>query len=260
MIVVTGAVLVGLVFGSFATVLIERVPKGEQWQTGRSRCEECSAPIAWYDNVPVLSWLLLRGKCRSCATPISPRYPLIEIGMGAGFGLVFLTVDDLVLATVLAYMLWLGTVLSVIDVLHMRLPDALVAPSYPIIGAGLILDFLVAHGSGSLWRAAAGAGIALGIYGGLWLVYPKGIGFGDVKLAPLIGMVAGYLGWAQLAVGLFAAPFLGLIAAVIVGMRRGSIAKTRIPYGPAILVGMWVGLMSGPALADVYLGVVGAGS
>ena len=93
----------------------------------------------------------------------------------------------------------------------------------------------------------------------MWVIYPPGIGYGDVKLAPLIGLVAGYVGWPQLAVGLFAAPFLGLIAALVVGVRRGAIAKTRIPYGPALLAGMWVGLMFGTYLVDVYLGAVGVG-
>ncbi len=255
--IVAAAVVIGLVMGSFGTVLIDRVPQGEQWWTGRSRCESCGATIEWYHNVPVLSWLALRGRCARCGKRISVMYPLVELATAIGFGLVAWLVSPPALAVVLALMVLLAVVLTAIDFQHMRLPSAIVFPAYPIVIAGLVVDALVRHHADWLLRGLAGAGIAFAIYGGIWLVYPPGIGLGDVTLVPLVGFLLAYLGWAQLAVGLLAGPVVGLLLVLVTAKRGLGFAKRRVPYGPAILAGLWVGLMLGPTIADAYLGVVG---
>ena len=255
--IVAVAVVMGLIMGSFGTVLIDRVPQGEQWWAGRSRCESCGATIEWYQNIPVFSWIALRGRCAHCGKRISPMYPMAELATATGFGLVAWLASPLWLAVALALMVLVSVVLTAIDLEHMRLPSAIVYPAYPVVAAGLIGDALSRHHPEWLLRALAGAGIALVIYGGLWFLYPAGIGLGDVRLVPLVGFVLAYLGWPHLTVGLMAGPVVGLILAVVTVRPGRGFGKRRIPYGPAILAGMWVGLMLGPTIADAYLGVVG---
>ena len=255
--IVAAAVVVGLVMGSFGTVLMDRVPQGQQWSTGRSRCESCGAMIEWYHNIPVVSWLALRGRCARCAARISPTYPLVELTTAIGFGLVAWAVTPSGLAVSLALMVFLTVVLTVIDFRVMRLPSSIVLPAYPMVGAGLVADAVLTHETYGLLRGLAGAGIAFAIYGGIWLVYPAGIGFGDVKLAPLVGLVLAYVGWEQLAIGLLAGPVVGLAMALATARPGLGFAKRRVPYGPAILAGLWVGLTLGPGVADRYLGMVG---
>jgi leader peptidase (prepilin peptidase)/N-methyltransferase len=255
--IVAAAVVIGLVLGSFGTVLIDRVPQGEQWWAGRSRCESCGATIEWYHNVPLVSWLALRGRCARCGTRISAMYPLVELSTGIAFGLVAWLVSPPALAVALALMALLSVVLTPIDFRLMRLPTAIVFPAYPVVISGILVDALVRHHADWLLRGLAGAGIAFAIYGGLRLIYPAGIGLGDVQLVPLVGFVLAYLGWAQLAVGLMAGPVVGLMMALATARPGLGFAKRRIPYGPAIFGGLWVGLMLGPTIADAYLGVVG---
>lgn len=255
--IVAAAAAIGLVMGSFGTVLIDRVPQGEQWWTGRSRCESCGATIEWYRNIPVLSWLALRGTCARCGKRISPMYPLVELSTAIGFGIVAWLVSPIGLAVTLALMVLLTVVLAAIDFRLMRLPSAIVYPAYPMVIAGLLVDALVRHHPDWLLRGLAGAGIAFAIYGGIWLVYPAGIGLGDVRLVPLVGFVLAYLGWAQLAVGLLAGPVVGLLLALATARPGLGFAKRRVPYGPAILAGLWVGLTLGATVADAYLGMVG---
>lgn len=255
--IVAAAVVIGLAMGSFGTVLIDRVPQREQWWTGRSRCESCGATIEWYHNIPVLSWLALRGRCARCGKQISAMYPVVELSTATGFGLVAWRVSPPWLAIALAVMVLIAVVLTAIDFRLMRLPSAIVFPAYPVVIALLVVDALTRHHPDWLLRGLAGAAIAFAIYGGLWLAYPAGIGFGDVQLVPLVGFVLAYLGWPQLAVGLFAGPLVGLLIALVTARPGLGFAKRRVPYGPAILAGLWVGLTLGPTVADAYLGVVG---
>ena len=260
----------GLLIGSFLNVVVHRVPAGLSVASPPSACPGCAAPIAARDNVPVLSWLLLRGRCRSCATPISVRYPLVELGTGAAFVVVAAarwpfgavpTEGPTIAAALLQLVafLWLAgasVALALIDLEHHRLPDAIVLPTY---GVGVVLlgaASLLVGDPGALLRAGVGAAALFAFYLALALVKPGAMGFGDVKLAGALGLYLGWLGWGELAVGAFAAFLLGGLVSVVLlatgRVRRGG----GIPFGPWMLAGAWVGVLVGAPVADAYLSLL----
>lgn len=252
MLIVT-ATLLGLLCGSFANVLIARVPAGEGWARGSSRCPKCRHDIAWYDNIPVLSWLLLRRKCRHCDEPISGRYPLVELTVGLLFALVAWQFESTAVTWLLALTAVLTVALAAIDFEHHRLPDPLV---FTMTGAGLVLLFVDAATSGdwaSLARAGIGAVALGGFYFILWFVYPKGLGFGDVKLAVPVGAILGYLGWGVLAVGAIGGPLVGGLLAVVASIRAGGLKGVRFAYGPAIIGAFWIAVLWGTTIATWYV-------
>src|SRR4051794_17539007 len=173
--VVVSAVLVGLLIGSFLNVVIVRVPAGRSVVRPRSACPTCGTPIAERDNVPVLSWLLLRGRSRCCDEPIGARYPLVEAATAVAFGVVAAATGVSWRLPALLYLAAISIALSLIDIDVHRLPDLIVLPSYPI-GAGLLAVAGVAEGEpGRLVRAAiCGAGLWL-FYFVLVLIYPRGM-------------------------------------------------------------------------------------
>jgi leader peptidase (prepilin peptidase) / N-methyltransferase len=238
--------VLGLAIGSFLNVVIHRVPRGESVLRPPSHCPQCQVAIRGRHNVPVLSWLLLRGRCAHCATRISPRYPLVELGTAALF--VAVTVHFGLSWELPAY-LYLAAVaiaLALIDVDALRLPDGIVLPSY-LVGAALLIPAGAARGG---WvaaiRALAAMALLWGLYYGLSRLRRGGMGFGDVKLAGLLGLYLGWLGWGPVAVGTFAAFCLGGAAggALLVARRAGR--RTAIPFGPYMLAG---------ALLAVFVGV-----
>ncbi len=256
MIETLGVVAVGLIVGSFTNVLIARVPKGQDWVNGSSHCPRCAHDIDWYDNIPVLSWLWLRRRCRHCREPISGRYPLVEILVAALFVAVYLAWGLTLLALGFAYLAVVSVALLFIDLDVKRLPNSLVLPSYGILGVTLAAHAAVQGAWGDLGRAGIGFAAWGGYYGLAWLIYPKGMGFGDVKTAGLLGMAAGYLGYAELAVGGFLGPMIGGVAA-IVGLLLGRLRrKSQVPYGPALIVAAWTGYLAGPAIGDIYLKLI----
>jgi leader peptidase (prepilin peptidase)/N-methyltransferase len=247
----------GLLVGSFLNVVVARVPAGESVVHPRSRCPRCGHRIRVADNVPVVSWLLLRGRCRDCGEPISVRYPLVEAATGAVFGGVagWLGFDPALPAFL--YLAAISIALALIDLDVRRLPDAIVLPSYPVAVVLLAVPVL----AGRDWevgpRAAAGAGALFLLYGVLWFIRPDGMGLGDVKLAGVLGLYLGYLSWAHLAVGGFAGFLLGGVvgAALMAAGRAGR--KSKIPYGPFMLAGAWLAVASAEPLAHAYLRYVG---
>ncbi|WP_062466427.1 prepilin peptidase [Demequina maris] len=245
--------LLGLLCGSFANVLIARIPAGEGWAKGSSRCPRCRHDIAWYDNIPVLSWMWLRRRCRHCAEPISGRYPLVELSVGALFGLVAWQFGSSAVAWLLAFSALLTVALAAIDLEHHRLPNPLV---FAMAGAVLVLLATDAALTGD-WAALARAGIGAVALGGfyfvLWFAYPKGLGFGDVKLAVPVGAVLGYLGWGALAVGAIGGPLVGGLLALVASVRAGGVKGVRFAYGPAIIGAFWVAVLWGPAIATWYV-------
>jgi len=252
---IAACAVVGLLFGSFANVLIARIPTGEQWATGASRCPRCGHDLAWKDNIPLMSWLALHGKCRYCSEPISPQYPLVELAGAVSFAAVAAQFGTSVLTAAVLYLALISIALLVIDLRVFRLPDALVLPSIAVMAVLLAADFLLG-GPGSLTRAGIGVAIAGGFYGALWFFYPGGMGFGDVKTAALLGMTLGYLGWASLAVGLILGPIIGGILVVGGLATRKVTRKTRVPYGPALILGAWVGILFGSTVSDWYVGIL----
>jgi leader peptidase (prepilin peptidase) / N-methyltransferase len=250
---ILAAAVFGLVVGSFTNVLIARVPSGEPWIRGSSRCPRCRHDLAWYDNVPIVSWLALRRRCRHCGLPISARYPTVEllvalmwVGIAAAFGATLL-------ALAFGYLACISVALVFIDLDVQRLPDALVLPSYPIVAALLVADAAASGEWFTLARGAAGVGILGGFYGLLWFAYPSGLGRGDVTTAGLAGMVLGYLGWSGLAVGAISGPILGGLV-VVIGLASHTLTrKSRVPYGPALLAGLWLGVFAGRAIGDWYV-------
>ena len=274
--------MLGLIVGSFLNVVIYRVPRGLSIVRPPSACPRCHTPIAARDNIPVLSWLLLRGRCRQCAEPVSARYPLVEAGTGLAFALTaaaLLPSDLIGLLPLALTLVAFGIALALIDIDVHRLPNALVLPLYPITVAGLAFAALVDGGTDRLTGALAGAGVWLLVIGGLWLVTGgRGMGFGDVKLAPVLGAFTGWVGFGAAGVGLLVAFVVGsVVPLALVAARRargpvaavpaadGTAGRTgmrgmHIAFGPFLLLGAAVGAVSGSAIASWYVGfAVGGG-
>ena len=242
------AFVAGAFIGSFVTVVAHRVPLKESGiLMGRSKCPSCGAQIAAYDNVPIVSWLVLRGRCRSCGAPISARYPLTEAGLGAlwaGTVLALGTGD----AGELTLGLTLCTVLMAItltDLEHRIIPNAVVLAG-AVAGVAVVLGFDLGDLSErAIAVAAAGGGLIL-----IALLYPRGMGMGDAKL---VAMMAIYLG-RSIAPALLVGFASGAVVGGILIARHGSQArKQAVPFGPFLALGGVAGLWFGDDMVDWYL-------
>ncbi len=230
--VVTG--VAGLLVGSFLNVLVHRLPRGESVVSPGSRCPSCGAAVAAYDNVPVLSWILLAGKCRSCKAPISVRYPVLELSNGALWALVFYFAPSWGDFAGGAFLCSACLALLAIDIQFFILPDAITLPG---IAVGLALSFV------SVRRTPLEAlvGAALGA-GGLFLVaflYEKiagqeGMGLGDVKM---LGMIGAFLGPSGVVVTILAASVSGTLVGLGLILFRGGSGKTKLPFGVFLALG-----------------------
>ena len=243
------ALIAGAFIGSFLTVVAHRVPRGEGIVMGRSRCPQCGEDIAAYDNVPVVSWLVLRGRCRRCGTPISATYPLTEAGLGALWAgtVLALGTDDageLTLGLVLCAVL---VAITLTDLERRIIPNAIVGAG-GLAGIAIVLGFDLGDlGQRAIAVAAAGGAMAL-----IALAYPRGMGMGDVKLALLLGAGLGRYVMVGLMIGMLAA----LLPAVVLLARHGTKArKMAIPFGPFLAFGAIVAFFFGEQLLDAYLGV-----
>jgi leader peptidase (prepilin peptidase)/N-methyltransferase len=250
------AATVGLVIGSFLNVVIWRVPRGESVVSPPSHCPGCGHEVRPRDNVPIVSWLLLRGRCRDCGTSISARYPLVEAGTAVVFGLLTLAIGLEPDLPAFLYLGAIGVALAMIDIDVKRLPNAIVLPSYPVAAALLTVAAAVDGRWEDLLRAGFGMLALYAFYFLLALVYPAGMGFGDVKLAGILGLYLGWLGWAEVVTG----GFLGFLFGGVVGggmvlVRRAG-RKSMLPFGPFMLAGALVAILWGGALADLYLDTV----
>jgi leader peptidase (prepilin peptidase)/N-methyltransferase len=237
----------GMILGSLVSVVAHRLPRGQSWIAGRSQCPACGAQIAAYDNVPVLSYLILRGRCRDCGDRISSRYPLTEIGLGGLYVGTFLALGDESLGE-LALGLTLCTLLVAITLTDL---DLRVIPNKIVLAGALAAVAIVAVTDPSSMVERAIAASAAG--GGLLLValaYPRGMGMGDVKLVAMMGL---FLGRA-----IAPAVLIGFAAGALVGLamiaRDGSGARKRaIPFGPFLALGGVIGLWFGDAIVDWYV-------
>jgi leader peptidase (prepilin peptidase)/N-methyltransferase len=251
-----GAGLFGLVIGSFLNVVIARLPAGESlWP--RSACPRCHRGILGRDNVPVLSWLLLRGRCRWCALPIAWRYPAVELTTALAFAAVAWWLGASWALPAYLYLAAAAIALTVIDWRSHRLPNAIVLPSYPALAALLTLASWGEGDWGALARAGIGGAALAGFYWAVCLIAPRGMGLGDAKLSGLLGMALAWLGWGPFAVGSLAPFALGAafgIATMIVN-RTGR--GTSIPFGPWMCAGAGIGCALGLPLWTRYLEVTG---
>jgi leader peptidase (prepilin peptidase)/N-methyltransferase len=242
------SVLFGLVLGSFLNVVIYRLPRGESLARPGSHCPSCGTGIHWYDNVPVASWLILRGRCRACGATISPRYLLVEIMTGALFGMALwrfgLEWPLLVAWASIAAMI----AVAFIDYDHMIIPNRIVLPGALVgLGASVALDPL------AWWvYLVSSVGAAAFIFA-LVMIWPGGMGPGDIKMALFMGAVLGK----GVIVGLLVAFLSGTIVGVylMVVMKRSR--KTKIPFGPFLALGAVLAMFFGQAIIDSYLSVIG---
>jgi leader peptidase (prepilin peptidase)/N-methyltransferase len=239
--------MLGLVIGSFLNVVIHRVPVGASVVSPPSHCPGCERPIRPQHNVPVLSWLALGGKCADCRLPIPVRYPLVELLTAVLFVLVTwraVELDQLVAVPALLTFTALGVALSAIDLDVRRLPNALVLPAYPVLAALVAVAAVLGDDWGALARAGLAAATLFAFFYLLAVVSPNGMGFGDVKLAGLVGLVLGYLSWGAVVVGAFAGFFLGALVGVAVMAACAGGRKTAIPFGPFMVLGalaaLWI--------------------
>jgi leader peptidase (prepilin peptidase)/N-methyltransferase len=240
----------GLALGSFMTVVTERVPAGASIVSPRSRCPRCGADIANRDNVPVIGWVLLRGRCRSCGARISPRYPLLELSTAVLFSGAFLVYESLWVAGAIAFLLVLMPAIAAIDIEHRIIPNRLMYPA--LLAFPIYLTIADLFGAPvDIVRMVAG----FALYGGALFavaIVSRGMGMGDVKLAALIGLVFGSIGLRYVGVAAGAAIVLGgigAIAALLLGRGR----KAAIPFGPYLAAGAIVSAFWGGSIADWYL-------
>jgi leader peptidase (prepilin peptidase)/N-methyltransferase len=245
----------GLVFGSFLSVLIHRIPRKQSIVAPRSACPRCGATIGARDNIPVVSYILLRGRCRSCGGRIPLGYLLLELATAGLFAGAALRFDSTYTAVVMALLFMVLLAVSVIDVKHRIVPNRIVYPA--LIGFAL----LIAIGSiveGQLDVAAAGIGLLA--YGGALLLVailsPGGMGMGDVKLAALIGMVLGALGLRYVAVAAGLSILAGGLGAVALLVFTRATRKQAIPFGPYLAAGAIVAAFVAPSIASWYTGLI----
>ena len=244
--------LLGLVVGSFLNVVIHRVPRDESLVRPGSHCPDCGSTVRNRHNVPVLGWVMLRGRCADCKAPISARYPLVEAATAALFVAVAARFGFSWELPAYLYLAAIAVALAAIDLDVMRLPNAIVLPSY-LVAAALLVPVAVLHDD---W-AAIGRGLVAAA--ALWLFYkflaliPQGMGGGDVKLAPLLGFYLGWLGWSAVAVGAFAAFLIGgIVGAALMAFRIAG-RRSQIPFGPYMLAGTFLAVFAAAPIAAWYV-------
>ena len=236
--------LIGLVIGSFLNVVAHRVPAGESLVSPGSHCPGCGAPVKPYDNIPVASWLLLRGRCRNCGMRISVRYPLVELATAIVFAAVVAVRgfdNDLVLELPFVAAL---IALAAIDFDHKLLPNKIV---YPLAAYGVIATLLVDQDD-LVENLIAGAGAFLFLLVAV-IAYPRGMGMGDVKLAGAMGL---YLGLSVIPALLVAFLSGSLVGVVIIAREGAAGRKKAVPFGVFLALGGIVGVLAGPELIDLY--------
>ncbi|HYA44511.1 MAG TPA: prepilin peptidase [Acidimicrobiales bacterium] len=246
--------VLGLVVGSFANVVIYRVPAGRSIVRPGSACPKCGASIRARDNVPIVSWLFLRGRCRDCKAPIPVRYPLVEAlvgglfaGMGLRFGLSWTAGAEAVLAAGLV-------ALGFIDLDHMLLPRKVVYTTLALVGALLLAGAAASGDWHRLLIAAACGAVAWTLFFAINYVSPRALGFGDVRLALLIGLGLGWVGWAYAFLGFVVAAVLGSVVGVSLMAAGRASRRTPVPFGTFLAAGAMLSALAGSPVVNWYLG------
>ncbi len=240
--------LFGLIVGSFLNVVIYRVPRKESVVSPRSACPTCCTPISARDNVPIFSWLFLRGKCRNCGSPISMRYPLIEAatavlfaGIAARIGFSWSLPAYLVLTAGLL-------ALACTDFEHLLLPKRIVYPVLFLVGILLALASAITHHWHQFLIATACAIVWFVIFFAMNAISPRLLGFGDVRLAPILGLALGWLGVRYALLGFFAANLIGAILGLSLIATKQMSRQQQIPYGVFLALGTLLAIFAGPEL------------
>ena len=245
--------LLGLIIGSFINVVAYRVPLKRSVVSPGSACPSCDHPLDWRDNIPVLSWLLLGGKCRHCGASISARYPIVEVATAALF---VITYVEFGLVGVLPGYLWFVGVtvaLTLTDLDHKLIPNRILFPSTAVgvvlLGLGSVVDGQIAD----FGSAILGGLIYFAALLAVALVARGGFGFGDVKLAAFLGLYATYLGWGQLVVAIVLPFVVGGVVSIFLLVTRIKGRKDAIPFGPYMVIGAYLAVYTGQAIVDWYL-------
>jgi leader peptidase (prepilin peptidase)/N-methyltransferase len=238
----------GLAIGSFLNVVIHRVPRHQSIVSPRSACPNCATPIRERDNIPVVSWIFLRGKCRACREPISMRYPLIELACAALFAGAAARLGynrDLP-----AFLIFLASLLalSAIDVELLVLPKVIIYPSLVAVAALLIVDAGVTNDWHRLFIAALCAVGWFVLFFVINFASPRALGFGDVRLAPLLGLGLGWLGIRYVILGFFAANLVGAVLGLALIAAKKMSREQPIPYGVFLAIGAGIALYAGPEI------------
>jgi len=243
--------LVGLAIGSFLNVLIYRLPREKKFVFGRSCCPSCQEPIKFYDNIPVLSYLILAGKCRSCNTKISVRYPLVEILNGSAYLFFFfqygVTFDFLIFGFLASALI----VIFFVDIDFQIIPDLITLP-------GMVLGLAVSFLPGGIGIADSLVGLVVG--GGVlyliailgdWLFKKESMGGGDIKMTAMLGA---FLGWQKVVLIFFAGAFIGLFVSIIMMIVSKNVRSTRvIPFGPFLATAAMIAIIYGDSIISFYL-------
>jgi leader peptidase (prepilin peptidase)/N-methyltransferase len=237
--------VLGLVFGSFLSVAAHRVPLGESIVAPRSRCPSCGTQIAAYDNIPVFSYLALRGRCRHCVARVPVTYPLLEAGLAAIFVAILLRYPDdgieIVLGACLAATL---VTVTLTDLEHRVIPNKIL-----IVAALIALAVIVAGDRDALVEHLLAAAIAFAVLFAVAIVYPRGMGMGDVKLAGVMGLYLGKAVAPALLIGFAAGAVYGI---VLIATRGAEARKQAVPFGPFLALGGLIAIFCGTEIVDWY--------
>jgi leader peptidase (prepilin peptidase) / N-methyltransferase len=255
----------GLLLGSFANVVIWRFPRGESLSSPGSHCPSCGAPVRWYDNIPVVSWLLLRGRCRSCGQPIASRYPAVELLSGVLWLAAAVTYGVGFQAVIGGFFFWTLLILTFIDVDTMRLPNPIVGALavFGLIGAAIsqftdvVWVPLTAAGTSPLLLAVLGAVLGAGLSGAVAALYAgvrgrSGFGMGDVKLLGAMGLFLG----PYVLLGLFVGSMFGAVVGIVTAARSEGGLSTKIPFGPFLALGGIFTALIGPEVVRLYMTLI----
>ena len=243
--------VLGLVVGSFLNVVVWRVPRHESIVSPGSHCPSCDAELGAIENIPVFSWVVLRGRCRHCGNRISVRYPLVELltaalwlGLAQRFGATWELPPYLVLAAGLV-------ALSLIDLDHFLLPNRVLYPTGFLMAGLFVIPALVDSQGNDYARGVFGGAAAFAVFFVIHVVSPRGMGFGDVRLSFVLGFALGWLSWGHVYLGLFLGFLLGAVVGTLliaVGVRT---RKDHVPFGPFLAAGAMVAIYFGTQLLDL---------
>lgn len=242
----------GLIIGSFLNVVIYRVPAGLSVVRPPSACPGCGSPVLPRDNIPVVSWLLLKGRCRACGAPISPRYPLIEGLTAAVFAVIAARLGaDWILPAELLFAAGL-IALAAVDVERFLIPRAILYPTSVLVAAGLVVASGFDDRWSRLWVAAACAAAAFGVFFLINFIRPAWMGFGDVRLAGLMGLALGWLGPWFVVIAFMVGNLAGALVGVVLMVAGKANRRTALPYGLFLSAGSILAILIGHPIIHWY--------